>query len=50
MFDRFSSGDLQDAVAIAGLQLLSVEAMGEAEAPAPSASAEFAEHLSLIHI
>ena len=44
MFNRFSSGDLKNAVAIAGLQLLSVEAMREAEATAPSTSAEFAEH------
>ena len=44
VLDCFSSGDLKNAVAIAGLQLLSVEALGETEATAPSASAEFAEH------
>ena len=44
VLDYFPGGDLKNAVAIAGLQLLSVEAMGETEATAPSASAEFAEH------
>ena len=44
VLDCFSSGDLKNAVAIAGLELLSVEAVGEAEAAAPSAIAEFAEH------
>ena len=35
VFDGFAGIDLQDAIAIAGVELFAIEAMGEAEAAAP---------------
>ena len=43
MFDGLASGDLQDAVAIGGFELFAIKAVGEAEAAAPAAGAEFAQ-------
>jgi hypothetical protein len=44
VFDRLSSGDFKNAIAIAGLQLLSVDAVGEVEVAISYVIAEFAEH------
>ena len=43
VLDGLASGDLQDAVAIGGFELFAIKAVGEAEAAAPAACAEFAQ-------
>ena len=43
MFNSLASGDLQDAVAIGGFELFAIKAVGEVEATAPAAGAEFAQ-------
>ena len=43
MFHRFAGVDFKNAVPIAGLELVAIEAVGETEAAAPGAAAEFAQ-------
>ena len=43
MFHRFAGVDFKNSVPIAGLELVAIEALGEMEAPAPRAAAEFAQ-------
>ena len=43
MFDGFCGGDFEDAVAVSGFEVVALEALGEAEAAAPGAAAEFTQ-------
>ena len=50
MFDGFAGRDLEDAVAVVRLQLVAIQAVGEAEAAAPGPAAEFAQQRCVVVI
>ena len=47
MFNGLASCDLEDSVAVGGLELVTIKTVREAEAAAPGSAAEFAEQRGL---